>query len=298
MNLNNKVKHPAGRICLDAVTYLFGSLLYAIAIIVFTAPNDIAPGGFVGISTIVNHVFPNIEIGTFTLLMNIPLLLISWWKLGRQFTIRTAIVSAGSSALMDLLETFDLIPRFVGQDTGERILAAVFGGILMGVGIGLLFARGATTGGSEVIARLIERKLPHMPIGRLLLVVDIAIVCASMLVFGEVQTGMCAIITIYVSTRLIDMIMYGGDSGRMLLIMTDKEQEIADAIMKDIHRGVTMLNATGAYTGNPRRVLMCAMRPSEVYQLRRVVRAIDPHAFTIVVATEQTLGEGFIVENE
>ena len=294
----NKTIHPAWRILTDAAVYVFGSVLYAIAIITFTAPNEIAPGGFIGISTLVNYLVPQLEIGTVNLVLNIPLLLIAWWKLGRQFAIRTTIVSVGSSVIMDLIEGFGWIPAFIAEDTGGRILAAAFGGVLMGIGIGLLFSRGATTGGSEIVARLIERKLPHIPIGRLLLMVDIFIVCVSVFVFGDVQSGMCAIITIFVSTGLIDIIMYGGDSGRMLLIMTDKEQEIADAIMKGINRGVTMLNATGAYTGNPRRVLMCAMRPSEVYQLRRLVKDIDPNAFTIVVATEQTLGEGFIQEND
>lgn len=286
-----------GRVLMDALVYAIGSIVYAIAIIVFTAPNNIAPGGLVGVATIVHSVAPQLEIGTMTLLFNVPLLLLALWKLGRQFTIRTAIVTVTSSIIMDVLEATQWIPAFTAQDTGERILASVFGGVLMGVGIGMIFSRGATTGGSEVIARLIERKLPYIPIGRLLLGVEAVIVLASMLVFKELQTGLCATIAIYASTRLIDAILYGGDSGRMLLIMTDKEQEIAEGILSGIGRGVTMLKAEGAYTGKDRRVLMCAMRPSEVYQLRRLVKAIDPRAFTVVIATEQTLGEGFL-END
>ncbi len=287
-------KTRLGRYALDTLVYVVGSILYSLGVIIFTAPNAIAPVGFVGIATIISYKLPWLDIGTLTLLMNVPLLLVAWWRLGHQFTVRTAIVTVLSSLIMDLLEkNAGFIPQYIAQDTGERILVSIFGGLIMGAGIGLVFARGATTGGSEVVARLIERRMPYVPIGRLLLLVDAVIVVISMLAFHEVQTGLCATITIYVSTRVIDAIMYGGDSGRMLLIITEKEQEIADGIMSGISRGVTMLQAYGAYTGKDRRVLMCAVRPSEVYQLRRLVKAIDPHAFTIIVATEQTLGEGF-----
>ena len=173
------------------------------------------------------------------------------------------------------------------------MLIALFGGVLAGAGLGLIYMRGATTGGTEVVARLLERKFRHIPIGRLILLVDALVVAASALVYRNVETALYAMVLIFVSTSLMDALVYGGDKGKMLLVMSKREQEIADAVLERMERGVTMLNATGAYTGGDRRVLLCAVRRSEMYELRSLVTDIDPGAFMIVVSTDEVLGEGF-----
>ena len=156
---------------LDAGGYLLGSVLYALSVNIFTAPNHIAPGGVTGVSTLLNYLF-QLPIGTMILVINLPLLLASWFRLGKAFTLRTAVVTLLSSLVIDGAAPF--LPAF----RGDTILVAVFGGVLAGTGLGLIFMRGATTGGSEIVARLLERKFHHIPIGRLILLVDALVVAA------------------------------------------------------------------------------------------------------------------------
>ena len=276
----------AKRLLLDSGFYLLGSVLYALSVNIFSAPNQIAPGGVTGVSTLLNYLF-DLPIGTMILVINLPLLLAAWKGLGKVFTIRTAVVTVVSSAVIDITAPF--LPRF----EGDKILVALFGGVLAGTGLGLIYMRGATTGGSEIVARLLERKLRHIPIGRLILLVDGVVVAASALVYRNLESALYAMVLIFVSSSMMDALVYGGDSGKMLLIMTNREQEVADEVMRRMKRGVTMLNAAGAYTGEDRRVLLCAVRRSEMYQLRTLVHDMDPQAFMIVVSTDEVLGEGF-----
>ncbi len=288
----------SGRLLLDSGAYLLGSVLYGLSVNLFTASNDFVPGGVTGIAMLINHGLPQAPIGLLILLINIPLLALAWWRLGRGFAIRTAIVTVLSSLFIDGIALLPFFHPFEAADAGGKILAAVFGGVLMGAGLGIIFSRGATTGGSEVVARLLERRFPHISVGRLLLTVDALVVGVSILVYRQLESALYATILIFVVSRMMDVILYGADAGRMLLIMTSKEQEIADAINTRLDRGVTMLQASGAYTKQARRVLLCAVRPSEVYELRQLIREFDPKAFTIVVTTEQVLGEGFHMEEK
>ncbi len=274
------------RTALDSLFYLMGSVLYALSVNIFTAPNQIAPGGVTGVATLLNFLW-GAPIGTMILLVNLPLLIAAWFRLGKAFTVRTLIVTVLSSVIIDATAPF--LPVF----RGDKMLIALFGGVLAGAGLGLIYMRGATTGGTEVVARLLERKFRHIPIGRLILLVDALVVAASALVYRNVETALYAMVLIFVSTSLMDTLVYGGDKGKMLLVMSKREQEIADAVLERMERGVTMLNATGAYTGGDRRVLLCAVRRSEMYELRSLVTDIDPGAFMIVVSTDEVLGEGF-----
>lgn len=274
------------RTALDGLFYVMGSVLYALSVNIFTAPNQIAPGGVTGVATLLNFLWGT-PIGTMILLVNLPLLIAAWFRLGKAFTVRTLIVTVLSSVIIDATAPF--LPVF----RGDKMLIALFGGVLAGAGLGLIYMRGATTGGTEVVARLLERKFRHIPIGRLILLVDALVVAASALVYRNVETALYAMVLIFVSTSLMDALVYGGDKGKMLLIMSKREREIADAVLERMERGVTMLNATGAYTGGDRRVLLCAVRRSEMYELRSLVTDIDPGAFMIVVSTDEVLGEGF-----
>lgn len=214
-------------------------MLYALSVNIFTAPNQIAPGGVTGVATLFNFAW-GLPIGTMILVINLPLLIASWFRLGKAFTIRTLIVTVLSSVVIDAAAPF--LPPF----RGDRMLVALFGGVLAGAGLGLIYMRGATTGGTEVVARLLERKFRHIPIGRLILLVDALVVAASALVYRNVESALYAMVLIFVSTSLMDALVYGGDKGKMLLIMSKKEREIADAVLDRMERGVTMLNATGA----------------------------------------------------
>ena len=274
------------RASLDGLFYLLGSILYALSVNIFTAPNQIAPGGVTGIATLVNYL-TGLPIGTGILVVNLPLFVASWRFLGRDATLRTAVVTVVSSVIIDVTAPF--VPPF----QGDKILTAVFGGVLAGAGLGLIFMRGATTGGSEIVARLLERRFRHIPIGRLILMVDAVVVATAAVVYRNLESALYAMILIFVSSMVMNRLIYGGDSGKMLLIMTQKEKEVANAVMETLERGVTILHAEGAYTGEPRRVLLVAVRPAQVYTLRMLVYDQDPQAFIIVVSTDEVLGEGF-----
>ena len=189
--------------------------------------------------------------------------------------------------MIDLLECY--IPPF----HGDIILTVVFGGVLSGAGLGLIYMRGGTTGGTELIARLVGSKFQHVPIGRLILLVDAIVVASSARVYRNFQSALYAIIYIYVSTALMDTLIYGKNKGKMLLIVTKAERQAAAAIMQRIQRGVTILKGAGAYTGMERQILLCAIRPSEVSLLRTLVYDIDPSAFVVVLSTDEVRGEGF-----
>lgn len=272
---------------IDGICYVAGCVCYALSVIIFTAPNHIAPGGVTGVATVLNYLWNVIPIGTAIFVMNIPLLIASWLKAGRSFTVRTLIGTFLSSACIDLLEPF--VPPFADN----TLLVPIFGGVLMGLGVGLLIMRGASTGGSEIVARLLERKMPHIPIGRFILLVDAVIVVISAFVFHDVYAAMYAIILIFVSSIVTDALVYGGDKGKMALIISNKEEEIAQEILVKMDRGVTKLCSKGGYSGEERHMLMCAVRPSQMYALRRLVVGIDPGAFIIVTTTDDVFGEGF-----
>ncbi len=280
-------RKAVGTLAIDALCYVVGCAAYALSVDIFTSPNHIAPGGLTGVATIINYLVPQIPIGTAIWVINIPLFILSWLKGGRTFTVRTLICTTGASVFIDVLEPF--VPTF----TDDSLLVPIFGGVLMGFGLGLLFLRGACTGGSEIVARLLERKMPHIPVGRFILMVDAVVVAASAFVFRDVYAAMYAIVLIFVSSTLMDSLIYGGNAGKLALVMSNKSDEIAKAIIEKMDRGCTMLDSHGAYSGESRHVLMCAVRRSQMYTLRRLVAEIDPAAFIIVSPTDEVFGNGF-----
>ncbi|MDD4546968.1 MAG: YitT family protein [Oscillospiraceae bacterium] len=276
------------RMLIDGLFYLGGSVLYSLSVATFIAPNKISPGGVTGVATLINHISP-FPVGTAILVINIPLLIGAWKRMGVDFTVRTSIVTVLVSVLIDVFSLF--VPPF----HGDIMLVAVFGGVFSGLGLGLIYMRGGTTGGSEIVALLVGIKTPHIPIGRLLLLVDAAVVAVTAAAFKNIESALYALILIYVSTALMDTLIYGRNKGKMLLIVTEHEDEVSKQVIQKIGRGVTKLNASGGYSGVDKQVLFCAVRPSEVYVLKMLVYDIDPHAFIVVVTTDEVLGEGFIL---
>ena len=278
------------QLLLDLLCYFAGGLAYALSVAIFTAPNQIAPGGVTGIATILNYLDDRIPIGTAILVMNVPLLIAAWLKAGRSFAVRTMIGTAWSSIVIDLVEMSGIIPPFVKEDS---LLVPIFGGVLMGLGLGLLFMRGACTGGSEIVARLLERRMPHIPVGRFILMVDAVVIAAAAFVFKDITSAMYAVILTFVSSTVLDSLVYGGHAGKLALVMSTKNNEIAAAVIEKIGRGCTLLDSHGGYSGEARPVLMCAVRRSQMYALRKLAVEIDPEAFIIVTSTDEVFGKGF-----
>jgi len=276
----------------DAIFYTLGALLYAVAVGMFTSPNNIAPGGITGLATIVNYL-TDLPIGAMMIVMNIPLFLVSGFIIGWEYVIRTAICLGLSSVAIDLLEP--VMPVY----NEDPLLAAIFGGVFMGIALALIFMRGGSTGGTDIGARILQKLFPHMTQGNLILAIDAMVVIFAGFIYG-LQSALISIITVFVSTFVIDKVLYGMDNGKLMYIITQNIDEVNAAINKKIDRGTTIMHARGGYSGAEREVIMCAIRRNEAYKIRELVRSVDPAAFIIVSDASEILGEGFrsISQNE
>lgn len=279
------------RLPMDILFDLVGGFIFAVGLNCFTNPNQIAPGGVSGVSVILNHLF-GLPLGAVIFGINIPLLLLAWRFLGRDFTLRTLKTLAIQSVVVDQIAA--RLPVY----QGDMILAALFGGLCIGFGIALIFLRGSTTGGTDIVSRLIQLRWPFVPIGRAMLAVDAVVVAASMIVFRNIEVGLYALINIFVSSRVIDAVMGGINTGRMILIVSEQHMAISQQIMEKMGRGATLLEASGAYSGAGRKVVLCAVRNNEYPRLKEIVREADPHAFLITTNVTEVLGEGFASLNQ
>ncbi len=274
----------------DCVMYVTGSALYALSVSAFSTPNDIAPGGATGLGVLA-HALVGIPVGTVVFLVNVPLLIAAFFKLSRRFALRTTAVLALSSLLIDGMAAF------VTPFTEDRLLGALCGGLLSGVGVGLIMLRGASTGGSEIAAALWQKRRPHWSMGRSILLADAVVIALSAPVFGELSASLYAAMAVFVASTVIDRVVYGREEGRLLLVVTVRREELIQAITEGLSRGVTVLPATGGYSGQATHLLLCAVSRIQLPRLKRLVRAIDSRAFAMVVTTEQVIGEGFLSED-
>ncbi len=277
-----------GNAVLDGIMFVLGSALFAISVNVFTAPNNIAPGGLTGIATLV-HYLTQAPIGTTILLLNIPIFIWGFIEKGKQFIFKTAVATVVSSLTIDLSAPY--LPAY----RNDLMLASIFGGVLAGIGLGLIFIRGGTTGGTDMIANILSRHIRHLSMGKLVLLADMVVVIASVFVFQTYESPMYALVTIFITSKLIDSVLYGVDSGtgKMMFIVSRQSKEIADVIMEEISRGVTLLKSRGGYSGIEGEVLLCAVRRQEVHRVHDIAYSIDPDAFIIVGDAGEISGEGF-----
>ncbi len=274
---------------LDLAFLVVGTFLYALATHCFTAPNNIAPGGVTGVATMLNYLF-DINIGFASLLMNVPILLLAWKFIGKNFCLKTLVSILLFTIFTDYVTPF--IPVYTGGEQA-RMLAAIFGGILNGAGLGMVFARGFTTGGTDIISSLIRLKFPFLSTGKMLFAVDLVVVAVSAVVYGNIESAFFAFISMFVTSKGIDTIVYGGDKGKLVLIVSNNSEEIVKNILEKIGRGATFLKASGAYKKDDKNVIMTAVRPSQFYKLKRLVKTVDPMAFMIVSEASEIAGEGF-----
>lgn len=269
-----------------ALLDIFGCALFAIAIHVFVAPNQIAPGGVSGLAVVLNYL-TGISIGTWSFLLNIPLLLLALCFLGKRFTLKTLVSVAVLSFLLDYVAVY--LPEY----SGDALLAALFGGVLSGAGLAFVFMSGSTTGGSDILSRLLQKKHPHVSIGKILLVIDAVVIFISVIVFRRIETGLYGMVTVFSTSRVIDSVLYGADTGKAVYVMSPKAQEISEQVIAQIGRGCTLFKATGAFTKNDSQVLLVAVRRSQFYPLKQLVYQMDPEAFVIVTDCSEIIGKGF-----
>lgn len=284
MTTQKKVKN----LLMDAVFFLAGSFLFAVSIDTFTAPNQIAAGGLTGVATILNHMF-GIPIGTANILMNVPLLIWAYVEMGYQIIIKTVVATIVSSAMIDVM-----VP-YLPQYQGEPLITIVFGGCLAGLGLALILMRGGTTGGTELAANLLSLHIHGFSLGKFIMVIDLVIVLASVVVYQEYESPLYAILVIYITSKVIDAVLYGTDrgTGKVMFIISPKNKEIARRIMDDLERGVTELRSRGAYSGQEGTVLMCAVSRQEVHKIYDIIHEIDINAFIVVNEAGEITGLGF-----
>ncbi len=270
---------------IDTLIFIFASAIYSVALNCFLARNNILNGGFTGIATILNYIF-EIPIGTTIFIMNVPLLLISFKKLGVKFVFRTFLVIAISSVFIDL-------GVFLPIYKNDLLLSSIFGGVLSGLSLGIIFLRNATTGGVDIIAKLIKLKHPHITIGKSIFLLDAFVIALGGIVYKNIESMLYAAVGIFVSVQVLDYIIYGISRGSMILIISEESDKIRNMIINDIHRGVTVLKAQGGYSRQEKNVLLCACYDNQTHKLIKKIKSADENAFFIVTQSKQILGKGF-----
>jgi uncharacterized membrane-anchored protein YitT (DUF2179 family) len=267
--------------------YIFiviGSISAALGINLFLAPNLVVSGGVGGIGIVLNAQY-GIPVGITMLVLNIPLFILGVWYLGRSFGIKTVFATLVLSISIDI---FSFLPAV----TDNTLLAALFGGILMGSGLGLVFRQGATSGGTDLGAKLLHKLIPFISIGQFLLIIDFTVIFTSALIFRQPDLSLYGMVSLMVISRLIDLVIEGVDSAIATFVISEKYEEISQEILKQ-GRGVTALQGTGMFTGNDRRLLVCVMRVRQLPRIKIMIQNIDKDAFVFVADVKEVLGEGF-----
>lgn len=269
-----------------AGTTAIGSALFALGFAIFLIPNDINTGGISGLAMILQELLGFGSIGTLTLLMNIPLFLIGGLKIGKRFFAGSLIGMVVSSVLMDL---FALIPFA----TPEPLIGGLYGGVLCGAGLGLVFMAGASTGGSDILVRLLKKKYRNLPIGSISIMFDAMVVLLTGLVFRDISKALYSGVVVFVCGQVIDAVVYRFDYSRVALIISKEHEKIAKAISDQLDRGATYLHGSGSYTHQNIEVVLAVVRKGQLAELKELVMDIDENAFVIVQEAHQVLGDGF-----
>ncbi|HWP21479.1 MAG TPA: YitT family protein [Candidatus Cryosericum sp.] len=270
----------------DIVAVVFGSALVAAGLVLFTIPNNIAPGGVSGLATALAYITP-LSVGVWTLALNIPLIALAWWKLGIRPLIKTIVTTLLLSFFIDFFTA--ILPPY----SNNILLAAVLGGVLCGIGMGAIFVRGATTGGTDLISLLLNRAFPNLSVGSLLLIVDATVVIFAVLVFRDIEVALYSIVTIFVTTRTIDAIMQGVDHAKVIYVVTERGDDILAQLADELGRGVTVLQGRGGYTKRDKHVLMLVTHRNMFAQTLKSIKQIDKQAFIFVTDATEVHGEGF-----
>jgi len=267
----------------DYFLIVIGTLITSLAFNFFLIPNKIAPGGVSGIATIFYYLF-RIPVGIVMLVINIPLFLIGIKELGMGFGLKTFI----STILLSLMIDFIKVPSL----TQDVFLASIYGGILMGIGLGIVFRANATTGGTDLAAKIVHKFIPIIGVGWVLFIIDFLVVAAAGITFGPEQ-ALYALVSLYLGAKLIDLIQEGMNSAKAFFIISNHPQRISQRILQEMDRGVTGLYGKGMYSGYDKEVLLCVISRTEVSKLKQIVSEEDPSAFLIVADVREVLGEGF-----
>ena len=278
----------------DLLHDIVGSFLYAVGISYFAANADFAPGGITGVAMIIHHYVPALGIGLLSLLINVPVAIICYRLLGRVFFFKSVKSMLISALFLDVI-----VPLLGAYPDAKELpmLAALFAGALSGIGLAIIYMPGSSTGGTDFIIMSIRKLKPHLSIGTISLAVDGCVILLGWPVFGNINAVLYGVLMTVVSTTVIDKLMYGAGTRRMLQVISDHAKEIADAIMDETERGATLVDVRGAYTGKSHQMVICVCSKVEVFTARRLINAIDPNAIVMLTTVDEAYGEGFLDPN-
>lgn len=269
------------------IIIVLGAAIGAIGFQFFMFPNSIVSGGLIGIAQIINRL-TGLPVGVLSIVMNVPLFIIAWRQFGNQFIIDSFIGTALFSVFIDLSSMLNIIA------TNDPMLGSIIGGVIKGAGLGAIYYVGATTGGVDIVARILRRKYPYINFGTFILILDAVVISAYALIFHIVESAMYSLICMFVVSKAIDLVLYGLDNSSVVYIVSHQTDVIVQEITSgNLHRGVTLLHAEGAYTHEERQVIMCVIKRPQIAEIRRLVRTIDDKAFLVVTDAKNVFGNGF-----
>ncbi len=271
----------------DTLYDLIGGILYSIGLYTFAKSGEFAPGGVSGLALICNRLW-QMPIGLATLLINIPVVILSYKVLGRRFLLKSFQTMLISTLLID--GVFPYTPEY----TGNRLLSAVFMGVFLGAGLALIYMRGSSTGGSDFLNVTIRKLCPRFSMGQIVMMTDIGIIGIGGIVYGDIDAVLYGVISTYVTSLVIDKILYGAGSSKLALIITSQGKAASELINREIKRGATLVKATGAYSGEDRDLVLCACGKAEIAKVRAAAYEIDPNAFVMITEASEVFGEGFM----
>lgn len=279
--MKNKIKNWT----IDIIAIAVGSMIMAFGISMFLLPNKLSSGGFAGIATIVYYLF-KVPMGTTNVLLNIPLFIIAWYKIGKKFFIKSIIGTIGLSVFMDFFDRFNSL-------TNDRFLACIYGGIIVGLGMAIIFKFNSSTGGTDLISNIAKEFNSNLRLSEVVVIIDIIVVALNMIVFKEIEIGLYSAITIYLIGKIIDILFEGIYFTKLIYIVSDKNEEIAKSIGDEIRRGTTGLYGKGMYTNKEKLILICAAARRDVVKVKTAAKKIDPQAFIVISNSREVFGMGF-----
>ena len=269
---------------------VFGSFVFGASYAIFLSPNDLNAGGISGLAAVIVELFdpegtiPLLKVGTLTILINLPLFAVGGVKIGKKFFFGSLVGMSLSSLVMDHLNIVVHV---------EPLLAAIYGGVIAGVGVGIVFLAGASTGGADIVVRLVKLKAKNMNIGQIAISFDITVVILTGLVFGNITNALYTGVVVFLAGRMMDQVVYGFDYSKTALIITKEYERMPAEIDAKLGRGSTYLYSQGTYTGQDSKVILVAIHPKQIAELKDLVMSIDPNAFVILQEAHQVLGDGF-----
>lgn len=261
------------------------AVLFGAGISLFIDPNNLAPGGVSGLSIILSRLVP-IETGTLFLLLNIPIIVLGIWKFGWKFILSTLYAIFVSSTATNAFQKMEPL-------TKEPLLGALFGGVLVAIGLGYVLRSGATTGGTDIIVKCLKLKKPHLKTGTIFLVIDSIIIGLGGIVFGNIDTVLYSVVSAVATSQMLDLVLYGKDGAKMIYIISNAPTIITERILKELDVGVTYLSGTGAYKKEEKQVIFCVVRKQNAYKVEEIVKQEDASAFMIISSAAEIYGEGY-----